>query len=340
MNSSDSPLPFTRRNFIKSTVAAGLSTGLGASVLAADDERRNGIPYTTLGSTGVKVSRIGLGGANIGFLKQESESIQIIRAAVDGGINFMDNCWDYNKGQSEIRMGKALRDGYRDKVFLMTKIDGRTKQSAAQQINESLQRLQTDYVDLMQFHEIIRMSDPDRIFAAGGAFEAMMDAQKAGKVRYVGFTGHKSPEIHLHMLATAKTHGFKFDAVLMPINVMDAHYDSFEKKVLPGLLDAKIGALGMKSLGGGVFLRSKTVTPVECIQYAMSTGVDVLVTGCDSIPILNQAITTAQNFKPLTQKEVTAILDKTAPVAQGGQFELYKSTTRFDGTTKNPQYLG
>jgi len=340
MDSSDIPLPFTRRDFVKSTVAAGLAASLGGSGLAAEAERRNGIPYRTLGSTGEKVSHIGLGGAHIGAQFLESDSIKIIRTALDSGINFMDNSWDYNNGASEIRMGKALQDGYRDKAFLMTKIDGRDKATAARQIDESLKRLQTPYVDLMQFHEIIRMSDPDRIFAPGGAMEAMTDAKKAGKVRYVGFTGHKSPEIHMKMLATASAHQFRFDTVQMPINVMDAHYDSFGKKVLPLLKQAGIGALGMKPLGGKIILESKRVTPVECLHYAMSTSVDVVITGCDSMDILNQAIHVAQSFTPLTGPEIAAILGKTLPVAQGGQFELYKTTTHFDSTTKNPWYLG
>jgi aryl-alcohol dehydrogenase-like predicted oxidoreductase len=340
MNSPDSPLPFTRRSFLKSTVAAGISAGIGASAFAAGVERVNGIPYRTLGATGEKVSHIGLGGAHIGMQWDENESIKIVRTAVDSGINFMDNCWDYNKGQSEIRMGKALRDGYRDRVFLMTKIDGRNKVTAARQIDECLQRLQTSHIDLMQFHEIIRMSDPNRIFAPGGAMEAMSDAQKAGKVRYIGFTGHKSPEIHLKMLAAAKENGVRMDAVLMPVNVMDAHYDSFAKKVLPVLQRENIGKLSMKPFGGKIILDSKTVTPIECLQYAMNSGVDVVITGCDSINILNQAIHAAQTFKPLTEDQVAAILAKTAPVAQGGQFEWYKTTDHFDGTTHNPNYMG
>ena len=336
-NASDLP-PFTRREFLKTTVAAGLAAGLGSAAFA--EEARNGIPYRTLGATGEKVSHIGLGGSHIGTQWLESESIKIIRTALDSGINFMDNSWDYNNGQSEIRMGKALRDGYRDKAFLMTKIDGRNKATAARQIDESLQRLQVSQVDLMQFHEIIRMSDPDRIFAPGGALEAMMEAKKAGKVRYVGFTGHKSPEIHLKMLATAKAHGFKFDTVQMPINVMDAHYDSFGAKVLPLVTAQGIGALSMKPLGGKIILESKTVTAVECLHYAMSTSVDVVITGCDSMDILSQAIKAAQGFTPLSADQMAGILVRTEPVATGGQYELYKSTTHFDSTTKNPQYLG
>jgi len=338
-NSSDTP--FTRRDFLKTSVAAGLATTLGSSARPADaEDKRNGIPYRTLGSTGERVSCIGLGGYHIGSPWLESDGIKIIRTALDSGINFLDNCWDYLKGESEVRMGKALRDGYRDKAFLMTKIDGRDKKTAARQIDQSLQRLQVSHVDLMQFHEIIRMSDPGRIFAPGSAMEAMAAARQAGKVRYIGFTGHKSPGIHLKMLATASAHNFQFDTVQMPINVMDPHYDSFGTKVMPLLKQARIGALGMKPLGGKIILDSKVVQPLECLHYAMNAGPDVVITGCDSIDILNQAILAAKTFMPLTHEQVAAILAKTAPVAQGGQFELYKTTTHFDGTTRNPQYLG
>src|SRR5205085_2279073 len=240
----------------------------------------------TLGRTGEKVSAIGLGGYHIGEPKDEQESLRLIRAAIDGGINFMDNSWDYHDGGSEIRMGKALRDGYREKVFLMTKIDGRTKASAAKQIEESLGRLQTERVDLMQFHEIIRMEDPDRIFASGGAMEAMQDAKKAGKVRYIGFTGHKDPLIHLRMLEIAEDHKFHFDTVQMPLNVMDAHFRSFEQKVLPVLMKEKIGILGMKPLGSGLILKSHTAKPIECLHYAMSLPASVVITGIDRMPLL------------------------------------------------------
>src|SRR5207248_1960037 len=193
-------------------------------------------PFRTLGRTGEKVSAIGLGGWHLGLDHvSEQLSFRIVRTAIDRGVTFMDNCWDYNDGASETRMGKALRDGYRQRVFLMTKIDGRTRQLAAKQIDESLARLQTDHVDLMQFHEVVRMEDPDRIFANGGAMEAMLEAKKAGKVRFIGFTGHKDPMIHLHMLEVAATHKFRFDAVQMPLNVMDAHFRSFAQKVVPVL---------------------------------------------------------------------------------------------------------
>jgi aryl-alcohol dehydrogenase-like predicted oxidoreductase len=303
-------------------------------------EMNTEIPYRPLGSTGEKVSIIGLGGAHIGLQADEKESIAIIRTAIDNGINFMDNCWDYHDGQSEIRMGKALRDGYRRKVFLMTKVDGRDKKTAQKQIDESLKRLQTDVIDLLQFHEVIRMSDPDRIFAAGGAMEAFRDAQKAGKVRYIGFTGHKSPDIHLKMLQTAEDSGVRFDTVQMPLNVMDAHYDSFEKKVLPTLVDRKIGVLGMKPIGGQFILNSRSVTARECLRYAMSLPVSVVITGCDSLPILEQALEAARTFKPLTDKERAALRAKTMRYAAKGKYEFYKTSNVFDGTAWNPGWLG
>ncbi len=298
------------------------------------------IPYRPLGSAGEMVSMIGLGGAHIGLQADEKESISIIRAAIDNGINFMDNCWDYNDGQSETRMGKALRDGYRRKVFLMTKVDGRDRKTAQSQIDESLKRLQTDVIDLLQFHEVIRMSDPDRVFAPGGAIEAFRDAQKAGKIRYIGFTGHKDPNIHLKMLRVASENGFRFDTVQMPLNVMDAHYNSFEKKVLPALLDQKIGILGMKPIGAQMILGSQSVTAKECLVYALSLPVSVVITGCDSLAILRQALEVAKTFKPLTDEERAALLAKTRKDSSKGKYEMYKTSNIFDGTELNPQWLG
>jgi predicted aldo/keto reductase-like oxidoreductase len=303
-------------------------------------ESRNGIPYRTLGRSREKVSLIGLGGYHLGNQTDPQESIRIIRTGLDEGINFLDNCWDYNGGESEIRMGNALRDGYRRKAFLMSKIDGRTKAAATSQINESLRRLQTDRIDLLQFHEVIRDTDPDRIFAEGGAMEAILGAQKAGKVRFIGFTGHKSPDIHLKMLETASKHDFTFDAVQMPLNVMDAHFNSFEKKVLPILLKNDIGVLGMKPMGDHIILESKTATPVECLHYAMNLPTSVVITGCDSLPILQQALQAARSFQPMSSSQVAALLEKTAKAAEAGQFELYKTTHRFDGTYANPEWLG
>lgn len=296
--------------------------------------------YRSLGRTGEEVSIVGLGGAHIGMQDDENDSIRIIRTAIDNGINFMDNCWDYNDGLSEIRMGKALREGYRSKVFLMTKIDGRDKKTAAKQIDESLRRLQTDNIDLLQFHEIIRTSDPARIFAPGGAMEAVLEAKKVGKVRYIGFTGHKSPDVHLEMLQMALDNGFIFDAVQMPLNIMDAHYDSFEKMVLPVLLGNNIGVLGMKPMGGGLFLRSNVVTAVECLHYAMSLPISVVITGCDSLAILQQALEAVRSFSPMSEEQRSALLSRTAKAAYGDEYELYKTDTIFDATSLNPHWLG
>jgi predicted aldo/keto reductase-like oxidoreductase len=268
------------------------------------------------------------------------ESIRIVRTALDEGINFLDNCWDYNNGESELRMGKALRNGYRQKAFLMSKIDGRNRATAEKQINDSLRRFETEHLDLLQFHEVIRANDPDRIFAAGGALEAVLEARKAGKVRYIGFTGHKSPEIHLKMLATASAHQFTFDAVQMPLNVMDHHFDSFEAKVLPVLQKQNIGVLGMKPMGDHFILQSKTVTAVECLHYAMNLPTSVVITGCDSLKILQQALEAARSFQPMGEKELAELLAKTAKAAQSGEFEMYKTSHQFDGTYQNPQWLG
>ena len=328
----------SRREFVSFAAASLLFTQLNGQAAAA--EARNGIPYRRLGRTGEKVSLVGLGGYHLGKQADPQESIRIIRTGLDEGLNFLDNCWDYNGGESEVRMGNALRDGYRQKAFLMSKIDGRTKAAATSQINESLKRLQTDHIDLMQFHEVIRETDPDRVFADGGAMEAALEAKKAGKIRYIGFTGHKSPDIHLKMLATASQHKFTFDAVQMPLNVMDAHFDSFEKKVLPVLLENNIGVLGMKPMGDHAILESKTATAVECLHYAMNLPTSVVITGCDSLPILQQALQAARNFQPMNTSEVSALLAKTAKAAEAGQFELYKTSHHFDGTFANPQWLG
>jgi aryl-alcohol dehydrogenase-like predicted oxidoreductase len=293
-----------------------------------------------LGRCKEKVSLIGLGGYHLGNQEDPQESIRIIRTGLDEGVNFLDNCWDYNGGESEVRMGNALRDGYRQKAFLMSKLDGRTKPAAASQINESLRRLQTDRIDLLQFHEVIRDTDPDRIFAEGGGMEAVVEARKAGKIRFIGFTGHKSPDVHLKMLSTASKHAFTFDTVQMPLNVMDAHFNSFEKKVLPVLVKNDIGVLGMKPMGDHVILESKTATAVECLHYAMNLPTSVVITGCDSLPILQQALQAARSFQPMNPSQVAALLARTANAAEAGQFELYKTSHRFDGTYANPQWLG
>ena len=323
--------------------ALNIIAGAGVAALARAQSNEapasNGMIYRKLGSTGERVSAIGLGGSHIGR-PSEQEAIQIVRSALDRGLTFLDNCWDYGNGECEIRMGKALRDGYRQKAFLMTKFDGRTKEAAAQQIDESLKRLQTDHIDLIQYHENIRLDDPDRFFAPGGALEAVQAAKQAGKIRYIGFTGHKDPLVHERMLEVAKEHGFHFDSCQMPLNPMDAHFRSFANNVVPKLVEQGIAVLGMKSMGSGIILKSNTVTPIECLHYALNLPTSVVITGCDSMKILDQAFEAARTFKPLTASEVTEILDKTREAAAHGQYELFKISTRFDGTIKNPQWMG
>jgi aryl-alcohol dehydrogenase-like predicted oxidoreductase len=329
----------SRRKFVQSVVTTGIAVGVGAQARAAETKTSEML-YRTLGQTGEKVSAIGLGGYHIGVPEDEQESIRIIRSAIDRGINFMDNCWDYHNGGSEIRMGKALRDGYRDKVFLMTKIDGRTKQLAGKQIDESLQRLQTDRIDLMQHHEVIRMEDPDRIFADDGAMAAVLDAKKAGKVRYIGFTGHKDPVVHLRTLEIAAQHHFRFDAVQMPLNVMDAHFRSFEQKVLPVLVKEGIGVLGMKPLGSGAILQTKAVTAIECLHYALNLPTSVVITGIDSMGFLDQALEAVRTFKRMTKTQVATLLSRTAQAAATGKYELFKTTPAFDATAQHLEWLG
>jgi len=297
--------------------------------------------YRQLGSTGEKVSAIGLGGWHLG-LKQVDEplSIQIVRTAIDRGINFLDNCWDYHEGISEIRMGKALRDGYREKAFLMTKIDGRSKKEAARQLDESLQRFGVDRIDLVQHHEILRYEDPHRIFHEEGANAALVEARDAGKIRYIGFTGHKDPRVHLYMLEVAAQHGFKFDTVQMPLNLFDAHYRSFSKLVVPELVRQNIGILGMKSMANGILLKSNAVAPIDCLHYALNLPTSVVITGIDSMTILDQAFKAVETFHPMSDHELQALLAKTSSLAATGMFEPFKTTSIFDGTAKNPAWLG
>jgi aryl-alcohol dehydrogenase-like predicted oxidoreductase len=324
----------TRREFLDAALAL-IATPAAASGAASREVARR-----KLGNTGVEVSCIGLGGYHIGMQRDAAESVRIIRRAVDSGITFLDNCWDYNGGESEIRMGRALRDGYRARAFLMTKIDGRDAGTAAAQIDESLKRLQTDHLDLLQLHEVIRDDDPPRTFAPGGAIEAMAAAKKAGKARFLGFTGHKSPAIHLSMLQAAKEHGFRFDTVQMPLNLMDAHFDSFEKHVLPRLVSEKIAALAMKSMGDPFILQTNTVSAVECLRYTLSLPVSVVITGIDSLARLEQALSVARGYQLPAEKDVQALLARTAQAAKDGAFEKYKTTHHFDGTVQHPEWLG
>ena len=351
----------TRREFLQSSMAAGVSAGAGTGAAGAGTgaaaaatgaagaaPARRGdaagspgdIPRRRLGRTGELVSCLGLGGYHIGMQQDEEESLRIIRAAVDGGITFLDNCWDYHDGRSEERMGKALRDGYREKVFLMTKIDGRDRATAARQIDESLRRLQTDRIDLVQLHEVIYPEDPRRAFGSGGALEALTAARREGKLRFIGFTGHKSPDLHLAMLRAADGHGFSFDTVQLPLNVLDAHHDSFEQRVLPVLLEKGVGVLGMKPMADGLILESGAAGAPECLRYAMSLPVSVTITGIDSLDVLRQDLAVARGFQPLTAEARRALLACSAGAARGGRWEKYKTTHEFDGTFQNPEWLG
>jgi len=305
------------------------------------DSSRGETLYRVLGRTGERVSAVGLGGWHLGLAHvDEALSVRIVREAIDRGINFLDNSWDYNDGASEIRMGRALKNGYRQKAFVMTKIDGRSKAEATRQLNESLRRLGTDCIDLVQHHEVIRFEDPHRIFDEEGANAALIEARQAGKLRYIGFTGHKDPRIHLHMLEVADEAGFAFDTVQMPLNVMDAHYRSFERLVLPELVKRNTGVLGMKSLANGVILKAGAATAIECLQYALSLRTSVVITGIDSLERLEQAFEAARTFRPMDEAQRGALLAKTARAAARGEFEPFKTTSIFDATASNPAWLG
>ena len=355
-------MDLNRRRFLQTsaaTLAAGVAVTRGlvnppaarAAEEAADDlplldgpapgeTRKGDMIYRPLGRTGESVSLIGIGGSHLSKPQDQNESTRILRTAVDRGVTFMDNCWDYGSGKAEECMGVALRDGYRDKVFLMTKIDGRTQAAAAQQIDDCLRRLQTDHLDLLQHHEILRMEDPDAVFAKGGSMAAVLEAQKAGKVRFIGFTGHKDPAVHLRMLEVAGQNNFHFDTAQMPLNVMDAQFRSFARQVVPVLVKAGVGVLGMKSMGSGVLLKSNTVAPVDCLHYAMSLPVATVIAGIDSLPILEQALEAVRTYRPLDAAAVAGLINQTRVAAARGEFELYKTTNHFDGTAQNPQWLG
>jgi predicted aldo/keto reductase-like oxidoreductase len=291
--------------------------------------------YRTLGKTGARVSAIGIGGAHAARPADPRETTRMLRRAIDAGITFMDNCWDYGLGEAEERMGNALRDGYRQKVFLMTKIDAHYAGAAIQQIDQCLQRLQTDCIDLIQIHEVIRFDDPEKAFAPGGTMEALLAARQAGKLRFIGFTGHKDPAIHLKMLNA----GFDWDAVQMPLNCVDTHHKSFEAMVLPELVKRNVGVLGMKPLAAGNAVSSGAATAEECLRYAMSLPTSVVITGCDTMERIEQAIRVWSTFTPMTPEEMAALRARTARQNAAGQLEGYKTTGRFDGTVDNPHWL-
>ena len=328
-----------RREFLERLGHLSVSA-LAAGRLFAADERKGDMIYRQLGRTGERVSAIGLGGYHIGVPSDEQTGIRIIRTAIDRGINFLDNCWDYHDGKSEVWMGRALRDGYRQKVFLMTKFDGRTRESTAKQIDESLQRLQTDHIDLMQYHENIRMEDPDRFFAPAGPIEALEAARKAGKIRFIGFTGHKDPLVHLRMLEVAKQHNFHFDSAQMPLNILDAQFRSFAHQVVPRLVEQGTAVLGMKPMASGAIPQNGIATAIECLHYALNLPTSVVITGCDTPERLQQALEAARTFKPLTNGQISALMTKTRQAALTGKYELFKTSVRFDGTASHPQWMG
>ena len=336
-----------RRDFLKTATAVGVGAAIPAAAQTSQPataaikrpESPNMI-YRELGTTGERVSAIGMGGYHLGKQADASESINLMHAGIDRGITFLDNCWDYNDGISEVRMGQALRNGNRQKVFLMSKMDGRTAVEYNKQLEQSLGRLQTDMIDLVQFHEVIRLEDPDRIFAPGGAIEAAIAARQAGKIRYIGFTGHKDPIVHLRMLETAQKHNFHFDTVQMPINVMDAHFRSFGKEVMPVALKQGIGVLAMKTFGDPYILKSNTVQPIEALHYGLTQPVSVIITGIDNTQVLDQAFEAVRTFKPMTEAQISSLLARTATAAAEGKFELFKTTPHYDGTAANPKWLG
>jgi len=330
-----------RREFLGQ--AAGLA---GASVLAGDvawsepltlsDTGPDRIPKKPFGKTSEKLSIIGIGGYTLGQSPSYEEAERIVHEAIDGGVTFFDNAWDYHLGKSEEWMGKALK-GKRDKVLLMTKVctHGRDKKVAMQQLEESLKRLQTDHLDLWQVHEVIYYNDPELAYAKGGVLEALDEAKKQGKTRFVGFTGHKDPAIHLDMLAR----GYAFDSVQMPLNCFDPTYRSFEKSVLPEVIQRGMAALGMKSMGGGGEpVLAGAVTPEEALGYAMSLPVAVTISGIDALPVLRQNLKVARGFTPLTEKQMQALRERCAAAAADGHLELYKSTMKYDGDVGRAQH--
>jgi aryl-alcohol dehydrogenase-like predicted oxidoreductase len=293
------------------------------------------IPRRRFGRHHDLVSALGLGGYHVGAVGTEREAVRLIHAAIDGGVTFLDNAWEYHDGKSEIRMGKAIRDR-RQQVFLMTKVctHGRDAKTAMRQLEQSLRRLRTDYLDLWQIHECAYYNDPERHFAKGGVVEALDRARKEGKVRYVGFTGHKAPEIHLEMLS----YKYPFDSCQLPLNGFDATFRSFEQLVLPELIKQRIAVIGMKSFGAGEAVKHKAVTPDEALRYAMSLPVTTTISGMDSMRVLRQNMKIAQGFRPMTESQMQAYRKKLAEPAADGRHELYKTTAQHDGVEGRAQH--
>jgi aryl-alcohol dehydrogenase-like predicted oxidoreductase len=314
-----------RRDFLRQTLIGVCAASLPAKAWALPPDKP--IPKRLLGKTGVSVPILGLGGYHVGTIKHERRAIGLVREAIDLGITFLDNAWEYHHGRSEEIVGKALQEGYRQKVFLMTKVHGRDKKSSLSQLEDSLRRLKTDVIDLWQFHEVVYQDDPDLIFAKDGGIEAAYEAKKSGKVRFVGFTGHKDPKIHLDMLSK----GFDWDTVQMPLNVLDAHFKSFQKNVLPVLVERNIGAIAMKTLADGHLLKAGVVTPQEALTYVWSQPVSTIVSGMDSLGLVRNQARLAGNFVPLSTEEQEKLLQRTAKAAKGGAFEPFKTSNQYDG---------
>lgn len=326
----------TRREFLIETAASGFALGaLATDVLATQQAAGSaGLPTRLLGRTGQRVSILCLGGWHIGSVKDPAEAVRIMHAAVDEGLTFFDNCWDYHDGGSEEVMGRALEGGRRDKVFLMTKNCERDYAGSMKCLDDSLRRLRTDRIDLWQFHEIIYDNDPEWVFEKGG-LKAALEARKAGKVRYIGFTGHKDPRIHLAMLGKP----FDWDACQFPVNALDLHYRSFQRQVLPVCVKNNVGVIGMKGFGGGNGIaRQAGLTPEEAYRFALSQPVASQVVGMTSMEHLRQNVALARGFKPMSATEQAALADRVKPFATDGRFEQFKSTQTFDGPVHRRQH--
>jgi uncharacterized protein len=347
----DSKLAWNRRSFIKGAAVLGAAPLFTGGSMAQDQNQNQKdqinkdqsqqvpsgtVPKKPLGRTGVQVSAMGLGGYHLGSADTDQAANEIVAKALDHGVNFFDNAWEYHDGLSEERIGKALK-GKRDRAFVMTKVctHGRDKKIAMRMLEESLRRLQTDHLDLWQIHEVVYDNDPDLIFAPNGSAEALLAAKQQGKVRFIGFTGHKDPEIHLKMLS----HDFPFDTVQMPLNCCDATFRSFETRVLPEATRRGIAALGMKSLGGsGELVRHGTVTPEQGLRYAMSLPVATTISGVDTMQVLDQNLKVAVNFEPLAATAMQALRDQCRALAADGRLELFKMTTKYDGKVGREQH--
>jgi uncharacterized protein len=316
----------TRREFMRGTLAGIAAVGIAPAVVAQPPVP--GImPTRPLGRTGVEVSILGLGGHHLGQIKDDQEAIAFARAAIDQGVTFMDNAWEYHDGRSEELMGRALQDGYREKAFLMTKHHGRDKATAMQHLEDSLRRLKTDVIDLWQFHEIVYDADPPMIYAAEGGIEAADQAKQEGKVRFIGFTGHKDPAIFEEMLK----HEYPWDAVQLPINVLDAHFKSFRNTIVPILEERGIGVVAMKAMGSNFVLNAKVASPEECLNYAWSQPVATIVSGMATRDHLDANVALAKAFSPMSQDAQAQLLARSKEAAMTGRFEPFKTTRMFDG---------